>query len=189
MKKLILLFIISALTWSANAQFVLTPKGLKSVKDSSDFVVFEFPNKTKEDLYKSTLLYFNKKYIDPESVIKTIENEMISVNGSIGVSIFEKKIRIKTYSFDIHCFYKILFKDGKIRIDSPNFILENNDMSILFNLQGKSLVYQGEGVLCFWDKKNQLVQPEAKKSVEMYFEKIIKEILAVCNEENKSDDW
>lgn len=153
MKRILILITMCIIAWSANAQFVLTPKGLKSAKDSSDFVVFEFPNKSKEDLYKSALLYFNNKYINPESVIKPLEDEIISVNGSIGVSIFEQKIKTKTYSFDIHCFYKILFKDGKIRIDSPNFILENNGMNILFNLQGKSLVYKGDGVLCFWDKK------------------------------------
>lgn len=112
------LAIISSIGVKAQT-FKLTPNGFMSASDpSKDYVVFEFKDKKATDLYKSSLLYFNSYYVSPKDVISTVDGESITINGYS-----EKAVRQNGTAtpFDLNYTITFMFKDGKIRINSPSF--------------------------------------------------------------------
>ena len=78
---------------------------------TKNFIVIEIPNKKKSDLYKSTLIYLNGIYNNPQKVLSTIENEAIVINGLTNL------IKDKDELYDYRLFYNIniQFKDGKLK--------------------------------------------------------------------------
>jgi len=110
MKK-ILFFLLAVLCFSASAQELkLTPNGFINAEDSSkDYVVIDFPERTKEDLFKSTKLYLNTLYNNPDFVSSEVENEQIVINavGSSGAASYHYQIIFS-------------FKDFRVKI-APTF--------------------------------------------------------------------
>ncbi|MBC7655085.1 MAG: DUF4468 domain-containing protein [Oligoflexus sp.] len=121
MKKslLILTFALFVCVGTKAQTFKLTPEGFVSVADpAKNYAVFEYSGKNAAELYKSSLLYFNAFYVSPKDVISTVEGESITING-----FSEKTVRQNGTAtpFDINYTITFLFKDGKIRINSPSF--------------------------------------------------------------------
>lgn len=117
-KTLILLIFIIFISLNIKGQNGIPKMELKQngfvgveLDSTKNFIVIEIPNKKKSDLYKSTLIYLNSIYTNPQKVLSTIENEAIVING------LTKLIKDKDELYDYRLFYNIniQFKDGKLK--------------------------------------------------------------------------
>ena len=151
MRKYLFLTILfcSTLVFGQNKYFELTPCGFRSVTDSTkNYIVLNFPDKTKEDLYKEVLAWTNKNYGSGENTIRTINNENISIN-----SISYNDIKVASNAA-IYCHMEyqlnISFKDDKIKIDAP--IFELTPKVLLRCDKGKSNGFFGQ--YCFYQFVN-----------------------------------
>jgi hypothetical protein len=103
--------------------FKLTPKGFVS-NDNSEFTVVDAPNVKKMDLYKNVLNAINSIYRNPQKGLSVVEGESISITAYE-----EEVLPIKLSNglgktirkYDLSYKLTFLFKDGKIRINSPDF--------------------------------------------------------------------
>lgn len=148
MKKLILLFVlISNIAFSQ--KFILTPQNLVNAEDNSkSYIVLEFPEKTKEELYKSFKIYFQKLYDNSNFTMTNTENEQIVINNrdvyvGLGFSYY--------YYKDIYT-----FKDGKVKYEPYFEKLSKGtgfDEEFIF-LQGSGGIYKLNGSLSKEKAKN-----------------------------------
>lgn len=118
MKKVLLLILVivvkGVFAQDSIPKIVLIQSGFVNEIDSTkNYIVVDFPDKTKTELYKSTLIYLNKIYRSPKSVLTTVENESIVING------FTESIRDALYWIVIQMEYNIniQFKDGKLKFE------------------------------------------------------------------------
>lgn len=97
-------------------QFVLTPTGFVSSEDNSkNYIVLDFPSKSKNELYNMTLIYITKNYKSAKDVISKVENEVLTINAVSSAPIRRNSFQIFQNNYTV----VISFKDGKIKIDSP----------------------------------------------------------------------
>ncbi|MBB2950199.1 MULTISPECIES: DUF4468 domain-containing protein [Sphingobacterium] len=124
MKKMLGIVILVLVTQMSFAQyFKLTPKGFVS-SDNSDYTVVEVPNVKQVDLYKNVLNAINTIYRNPQKGLSVVEGESISI-----AAYEEEVLPIKLSNglgktlrkYDLSYTLTFLFKDGKIRINSPDF--------------------------------------------------------------------
>lgn len=124
MKKMLGIVILVLVTQMSFAQyFKLTPKGFVS-NDNSDYTVVEVPNVKQMDLYKNVLNAINSIYRNPQKGLSVVEGESISI-----AAYEEEVLPIKLSNglgktlrkYDLSYTLTFLFKDGKIRINSPAF--------------------------------------------------------------------
>lgn len=137
MKKLFLFcFLLCSLHFS-NAQkssFQLQHNGTFLSPDGKDYIIFPYPEKTKNELYNQLLISISSMYVNPNSVISKVENEMISIRGYSpdfpGVTI--KGILSGFYTAGAEYIIKIYFKDEKVKIDAPQ-IIAVGESNVTFN--------------------------------------------------------
>jgi hypothetical protein len=174
--KLLIFLLLPFFTKAQESYFKLTPTGF-----TADYIVLEYPGKSKEDLYKKTLLFLNKKYTSPKDVVSKVENESISVNGYSPNSIRRNKLHV--FNMD----YKIVleFKDGKIRVNAPTFELTafNSHQQTLWLIKNNDL---GGYDLGIWNNALKLKSELAKQDLETYFNTYIKMLNASITALN---DW
>lgn len=84
-----------------------------------NYVVFEFPNQSAEELYETVLTALRNTNGNLESV-KNTSIDLFNNGHEISASNEDGKTYTYTYSYN----YSIKFKDGKIRIDNPVFTYE-----------------------------------------------------------------
>ncbi|WP_461534250.1 DUF4468 domain-containing protein [Sinomicrobium sp.] len=110
----------------AQQHFTLTPEGFVA-QDKSDYVVIEKPGKTQKELYLSVLNTLNTMYKDPKEVLSLIEGESITVKGYEENAIVHRarpdiiSIGKPSYNYDVSYSITFQFKDGKIRVNRPDF--------------------------------------------------------------------
>lgn len=164
--------------------FVLTPNGFETVEVSeNDFLVINFPNKTKAGLYKESLIYFNSIYKSPKNVISTVENEIITINGFAGNSIRRNGMHV----FDMDYNIVIKFKDNKVRIDKPSFKLTTfTDHQQVLHVKWKKFSVDGSN-LGIYGKKDKLKSKKAKEDLELFYNSYIAKFINSLN--SKEEDW
>ncbi len=180
MKKLILLF--GVLCFAINdlqAQFVLTPNGLKCEGDN-DYIVIEFEDKTKEQLFDNTHLFASSSFVSPHDVISVSGKEQITLNG-VATNIRWRNIILKHCS--VNFTITILFKDGKIRINNPiinRIYTSGSELKLV-----KSNVMTTDGIF----KKNGKIYSEpTKEDIENFFNKFVDDLKQYIVQD-KHSDW
>lgn len=138
MKKILFFLLVS--TYCFSQQFTLTPKGFSdSADDQKNYVVLDFPGKTKSEIYTATLLFLNKQFNNPNNVISAITNEQIVVNS----------IDSKAVLGDLDYYYNDVytFKDGKIKYEPTIKQLEFSQgyRKTVVPLQGLNGIYSSTG--------------------------------------------
>lgn len=95
--------------------FVITPKGFINSSDSTkDYIVIDFPNKTKSELYKKSLIYLSGLVSNPKNSISEVENESLTFQFAIDYPVFGGP------DYNVNVTFRYLFKDGAVKIDQPN---------------------------------------------------------------------
>lgn len=188
MKKTLSIILLLLATQLSFAQyFKLTPDGFLS-SDNKDFTVVEVPNVKQKDLYKNVLNAINSIFRNPQKGLNVLEGESISI-----AAYEEKVLPVKlsrgfgkaTYKYDLSYTLTFLFKDGKIRINSPNFegrrITEEtynassgwhggNWVTLKLKKVENSKVY-------VFDDKGKVMLEDAYSGLNNHFNLLIKEIL------------
>lgn len=83
-----------------------------------DYIVIEYEGLTKQQLYINILSSISQLYNSPNDVISKIENESITVDGYYE-SISHRDVPIGDGTISVTYKIQFLFKDGKIRVNSP----------------------------------------------------------------------
>ncbi|MFR3058347.1 DUF4468 domain-containing protein [Phocaeicola coprophilus] len=126
MKKLflILLAMFPIIAFSQNkANFIFKSDAAYHSADGNRFIVFEYPNMSKNELFNKIYLSASKLYTNPDKVISKVDGELISLHGISGNCI---KWGQWSY-FSVEYVIKFQFKDNKIRVDVPEIVNFYND--------------------------------------------------------------
>jgi hypothetical protein len=183
MKSILLLLLFPCIVFAQQSKITLTPFGFVSETDTSkNYIVVELQNKSKADLFKQTLIYLNKTYRSPKDVISQVENESITVNGYSNTAIRRNKMHV----FDMNYTINFEFKDGKIKINAPDFVLthyyDGHDQH-LFLVANNSI---SGGDMGIWNKSLKLKSEMAKGDLELFFNTYINEFVSALS---KQTDW
>lgn len=188
MKKTLSIVMLVLVTQLSFAQyFKLTPKGFVS-DDNSDFTVVEVPNVKQKDLYKNVLNAINSLYKNPQKGLSVVEGESISMTA------YEEEVlpvklsnglgkTIRKYDLS----YKItfLFKDGKIRINSPDFEAKRYVEGTYRGASGWSgdewvtlkLTKVGKSKLYLFEDNGKVRFEDAYTGLNNYFNSLLKQII------------
>ncbi len=123
--KILCIAILVLFTQLSFAQyFKLTPQGFVS-NDDSDFTVVNVPNVKQKDLYKNVLNAINSMYSNPQKGLNVVDGESISLTAyeenALPVRHSAGGFGKVNYKYDLSYTLSFLFKDGKIRINTPTF--------------------------------------------------------------------
>lgn len=193
MKKFIsMLFLLALTTGCVFAQnFTLTPDGFVSSEDASkSYIVIESEG-TQAELYKKVKNYLMKIYRSPKDVLSESEPDAITINGIEQDAVQRKAMGMVAVSYDMNYTIGIMFKDGRIRVDSPSFSLSsyNGDKAVKMYLSGKSNGGLGSEVVnTIYNTKGDLKAKYAKEQLEAFFNSYIKDLKDGLVD-NKDDNW
>lgn len=138
MKKLLFFILLS--TFAFGQKISLTPNGFTDADDhQKNYVVLEFPGKTKSEIYTATNLFLNKQFNNPSKVISVVDNEQIVVNAIDNKAILS--------SLDYYYNDAYTFKDGKIKYEPTIKHLEyvGGSRNTIVPLKGFNGIYSSDG--------------------------------------------
>jgi len=188
MKKILGIVILLMVTQLSIAQyFKLTPKGFVS-DDKSDFTVVDVPNVKQMDLYKNVLNAINTIYKNPQKGLSVVEGESISI-----AAYEEEVLPIKLSNgigktvrkYDLSYKLTFLFKDGKIRINSPDFEAKRYVEGSYKGASGWSgdewvtlnLIKVGKSKLYLFEDNGKVRFEDAYDGLNNHFNSLIKQII------------
>ena len=200
MRKYLFLTILfcSTLVFGQNKYFELTPFGFRNATDSTkDYVVLNFPKKTKAELYKRVLVWANKNYVTGKNVVSPVENENITINayGEYDDDMTKSFGEPNAVKYRIN----ISFKDGKIKIDAPDFQLsiDNTKIGLICPKDIlKLMTHTNEKeTWCFYyeienENKTSLVENKIKiQALSDFFNQRIDQIKQKIENKTTDDNW
>jgi hypothetical protein len=189
-KTLFLLVVFFAVVFKSQAQFVLTPIGFVDSKDESkSYIVIEFTGKTQGELFKAAQIYLSSLYANPKEILSVIDNEVISVKG-MNSNAIKAKTGFVVNHFDVEYIIKFMFKDGKIRVDSPvpfnmQQVVTGTLRHMTVNPEGYSTL---EGNIYVFNKKGDVKNEVGKKGLEYFFNKYLADFVDAIKA-NKNANW
>lgn len=106
---------------SANGKFKFISRlGFYNDVDEKKYVIISAPGKTAGEIKSSVMSSMSSMYSNPSKVISTLGDNIINVNG-FAQNVFEKPFAGNTQYFSFSYNIRIEIKDGKIKLDAPNF--------------------------------------------------------------------
>lgn len=122
MKNIVFLLLLISTMPVFGQTVKITPNGFfNTADDSKRYVVLDFPNISKEELFLDAIKFINANYERPEEITNILENEQIVITDFSFINV--KTNFFNAYeSLQLKYFYKydLQFRDGKIRIE-PKF--------------------------------------------------------------------
>lgn len=148
MKKLLLIIITLFIVSQTYAQsFELTSEGLKNTQDKSkEYVVIEFPNMTKEQIFEKSRMYLTSIYVSANDVMSTSGTDLIAINGATEVPYHDGLHNCKA---NIKYRVNMSFKDNKAKFECVIY-----DMKMYFNSKTYPLEFVKGGLYNGLYKKN-----------------------------------
>ena len=141
----------------------------------NDYVVTEVANKSKEDIYTSTLNWIKETYKSPDEVIKMkIENKKVRINGTESKLLTVKK----RHQFDLTYVVEIAFKDNKYKFELQSLLANNGktDYKALPNFTTDKKLLKNFG--------------DSGRRIESYFNGLNKSLKEyIEGEGDEDDDW
>lgn len=177
--------------------FKLTPQGFVS-NDNSDFTLVNVPNAKQKDLYKNVLNAINTMYSNPQKGLNVVEGESISLTAYE-----EKALPVRhsaggfgkgNYKYDLSYTLSFLFKDGKIRINSPVFECKRWYEGTYKPTSGwgssgwttLKLVKGDRDRVAIYDKNGKLLLEDAASGLNDHFNSVLKQIM---EKSQKINNW
>lgn len=189
MKKIYNIFLLLLFTQLGSAQyFNLTPHGFVSL-DSKEFTVVDVPNIKQKDLYKNVLNALNTIYRNPEKGLSVVEGESISLTAyeenALKVRHSSGGIGKGNYKYDLSYTLTFLFKDGRIRINSPDFECRRWYEGTYKPTSGWSssgwttlqLIKGKNDRVAIYDKDGKLLLEDAASGLNNHFNVLLKQII------------
>ncbi|MCI3936543.1 DUF4468 domain-containing protein [Chryseobacterium aahli] len=176
--------------------FKLTPAGFLS-NEKNDFTVVDVPNVKQKDLYRNMLNAINSIFKNPQKGLSVVEGENISITAYE-----EEVLPIKLSNglgktirkYDLSYKLTFLFKDGKIRINSPDFEARRYVESTYRGASGwtrdewvtLNLVKVGKSKLYLFEDDGKIRFEDAYNGLNDHFNSLIKEII---DRSQNIDNW
>ena len=181
MKKIIMLLcgLLAICIDNVYGQLTLTPDGL-TIDDGGDYIVLDFSDKSKEQLFDNAHLFAGSNFVSPQDVISVSGKEQITLNGVVS-NIEWKNIMVQHCS--VNFTITMLFKDGKIRINIPTINSIHTSGAELYIVQSTVLLTDG-----IFKKNGKLYSAKTKSGIEDFFNGFIKDLKEYIDQ-NKSEDW
>ncbi|MFH6956934.1 hypothetical protein ACHRV1_05970 [Flavobacterium aquidurense] len=197
-KKAFSIVIILLVTQLSFGQyFKLTPQGFVS-NDNNEFTVVNVPNAKQKDLYKNVLNAINTMYSNPQKGLNVVEGESISLTAYE-----EKALPVRhsaggfgkgNYKYDLSYTLSFLFKDGKIRINSPVFECKRWYEGTYKPTSGwgssgwttLKLVKGDRDRVAIYDKNGKLLLEDAASGLNDHFNSVLKQIM---EKSQKINNW
>ncbi|OAV69104.1 hypothetical protein Barb6_01999 [Bacteroidales bacterium Barb6] len=192
MKRLrMILSVMVVFSCMANAQFTLTLKGFVNSNDETkDYVVFEFDGLSKSELFQKAKVFVNKNYVSAKDVLNEVENENISVNGfsTEAIRLFDGKMGKLAPPFNLTYSFNISFKEGKIRINAPDFKVSSSQNDVFITLTEKSLFGTPVKHRIFNPSNGKTEKENSKSDLESFFNILFSNLKKSINGE-LDDNW
>ena len=189
MKRIVLLLMVF-IPYIGFSQFILTKDGMVDEKDQSkNYLVYNFEGKTASELYVSVLTALTSHYVSAKDALSKVEGKIISINGIEQNGIcYGNFMGGCNRKFDLEYTMTIDFKDNKIRINTP--IIGKTKGDSFNNNNTYSLVGGGGmfGTYSTFNKEGKLKDESSKKSIEMFFNTLIQNVVNSVKKQDK-DDW
>lgn len=184
MKKQLLTALLSLASTIVFAQetkyFDLISTGFVSQADhSKNYIVEDFKEINKSDLYKKSLLYFTKQFVSPKDVLSLVENETITINAIDKSSVQMKFLYLKP-KWDVNYTLTIEFKDGRVKVSAMNV----NKISAMVGSNPPTI----RSIDDFFNKKGEAKQKENIIAFEAYFNGKINDFFKQLRNSEK-DNW
>jgi len=177
--------------------FKLTDKGFVS-NENHDFAVVEVPNVKQMDVYKNVLNAINSLYSNPQKGLSVLEGESITLTAYE-----EKALPVRhgggglgksNYQYDLSYTLSFLFKDGKIRMNSPTFELRRwyERTSKNGSNWGRSgwrmlnLVEDKKNSTAIYDQNGKLILEDAANRLNTHLNGLLKQII---DKSNTINNW
>ncbi len=187
MKKLILLLGVMLVTISANAQFVLTPDGLRSSENiEQDYIVIEADDKTASELYLISLANVRKFFVEYKHVAYRVTDKMITVKAEIPYCIGRTK---RKTPWCLHLSLVIEVKDGRVKINAPNIksIQTYNGEMVMFVRKERVIFVGRANIYYIYNKGGKLKSKQAKETLENTVNSIFSDLIGELTATN--EDW
>ena len=191
MKKVLFVILFLSIPFIVKAQFKASSAGFIA-ENGKDYIVFDIPNKSAEELYVLVCSWVNSTFENPDIVSNNVENKQINIHAYYDkayVYTRDNFLGINYWSTaDIN--YIIQFKDEKIRVNSPvinAMYLDGNKNSRIGFCGTKP---GGSGIVSrnLFKKDGNENKPKAIANINNFIngeiDKLIKYVLA-----NKDEDW
>jgi len=177
MKKIISLITLFMCVCSIYAQsFKINQNGNFVSDENKSFIVVEYADKTKQELYNMVKQNIMVSYVNPDKVISEDGISVISVNGHGTICKF-KTGGITSYYKGFYTL-SFQFKDGKIRINAPTIIMEGAMKNIASWYAFKRL----------WDKDGKI--KEEKQEYYNYINENIQSLITtLIIDKSVDEDW
>jgi hypothetical protein len=187
-KKLLLLIFVLLFSTPAFSQFFrITPAGFVNATDSTkSYYVMDSLKLSKNDLFKKSVLYFNKQFASPKDVISSVDGESLTLN-------FIDRYKIIMGSlWNVNVTYTIDFKDDKVKISAPhiNKIYNDKFSTISINRNDADANYpmykrNGNGELRGKDgaQAKEVLESKCNSFVLLYLNELLKDDV------KKGDNW
>lgn len=198
MKKIFSMAVLVLLTQLSFAQyFKLTDKGFVS-NENHDFAVVEVPNVKQMDVYKNVLNAINSLYSNPQKGLSVLEGESITLTAyeekALPVRHGGSGLGKSNYEYDLSYTLSFLFKDGKIRMNSPTFELRrwyegtfragsgwgNSGWTTLNLVKGK------KDRVAIYDQNGKLILEDAANGLNTHLNALLKQII---DKSNTINNW
>lgn len=172
MKHLSIVIVLLLITFSAKAQFVLTPNGFVT-DDDKNFYVLNFEGKSQQELYDAVEIWAGGRYASPKDVVSpSLNAAQITINAVVDKLTYMPK-RVISVPIDVNYTFQILFKDNKIRFNVPiiNRMDAEGQVEQQLYLVRPSIV--GDGI---FSKSGKLLDQLSKYKLEKHFNDIVEEV-------------
>lgn len=165
------IFLVTSAFAQERAQFMLTKDGFISSADSSkNYIVMQFPGKSKDELFKRALTFLNTQFANPDRAISKVDGESITINGVADNAVFIKGLFGLGLNYNLNYTETIEFKDGRIRIIAPSinriYTYTNNTVTSIHLLNGYE---PGANNRDIFSKNGKVKIESAKVNLENYF--------------------
>lgn len=111
---------INAQSITPTINFKITQPGVLSRTDSQEnYYIIEYNGKTASELYNNVLGSISSIYRNPDKVLSKVDNVSVNVTAlaEVQATLSSNYTCLIRFNYTLH----FLFKDGKIRINAPNF--------------------------------------------------------------------
>lgn len=179
MRKFVFLVgLLLTVVHNVQAQFILTPNGLKC-EDNSDYIILTFEGKQQEELFNSVHLFAGSKFVSPHDVISVSGKEQITLNGVVSTIPWRNPV---SKQCSVNFTITFMFKDGRIRINTPSINrIYTSGMEISL-VQAVPLITDG-----VFKKNGSVYSLGTKEGIEIFFNTLVENVKQYIIQDTATD--
>lgn len=180
------LILLVACALPSKAQFSLTPMGfINPETPGKNYVVYEFPDKSQQEIYDAVVSYLYSIYVNPDVVLSLAPNSAITINALASEAVPINSL----YSYNMRYTISLQVKDRRLRINAPSIVSMTQPYS------GEEFYIVGFGPLqCFvfngiFNKNGKLKNEKAFAAVQAFFNGYISNLINGTLSGADEEDW